>query len=163
MTAIEIHPGAQIGRRFFIDHGAGVVIGETAEIGDDVTMYQGVVLGGVSLEKKKRHPTLGHGVVVGAGAVILGPIIVGEGGKVGAGSVVLHDVPAYTTVVGVPARPAGEHIMRECVDLNHHAIPDPVRDAIDSLSERVTALEGEMTALKDSPQDAESAPDKTVD
>jgi serine O-acetyltransferase len=104
LTGIEIHPGARIGRRFFIDHGMGVVIGETAEIGDDVTLYHGVTLGGTSWNKGKRHPTLGNGVVVGAGAKILGPITVGEEGKIGSNAVVVRDVPAGCTAVGIPAR-----------------------------------------------------------
>src|SRR5918993_633737 len=104
MTGIEIHPGAVIGRRFFVDHGMGVVIGETAEIGDECTLYHGVTLGGVSWNKGKRHPTLGRGVVVGAGAKILGPFIVGDGAKVGSNSVVVKAVPAGATVVGIPAR-----------------------------------------------------------
>jgi serine O-acetyltransferase len=105
LTGIEIHPGVEIGRRFFIDHGMGVVIGETAEIGDDVLMYQGVVLGGTSLEKKKRHPTIGAGAVIGAGAIVLGAITIGKRARIGAGSVVMRDVPDDTTVFGVPARP----------------------------------------------------------
>ena len=106
-TGIEIHPGAVIGRRFFIDHGMGVVIGETAEIGDDVTLYQGVTLGGVSLDPGKRHPTLGDGVVVGAGAAVLGPFTVGEGARIGSNAVVVREVPPGVTVIGIPARPAG--------------------------------------------------------
>jgi len=106
LTGIEIHPGVRIGRRFFIDHGMGVVIGETTEIGDDVLMYQGVVLGGTSLEKKKRHPTIGNGVVIGAGAIVLGAITIGDRARVGAGSVLLKDVPCDTTVFGIPARPS---------------------------------------------------------
>ncbi|MBN2202382.1 serine O-acetyltransferase [bacterium] len=131
-TQIEIHPGARIGRHFFIDHGSGVVIGETAEIGDNVLIYQGVVLGGTSLEKKKRHPTIGNEVVIGAGAVLLGPIRVGDGAKIGAGSVVIHDVPAEKTVVGVPARVAGEHA-HLLVDLEHANLPDPVLEALQHL------------------------------
>ena len=104
MTGIEIHPGATIGRRFFIDHGMGVVIGETAEIGDDVTLYHGVTLGGTSWNKGKRHPTLGNGVVIGAGAKVLGPIIVGEGAKIGSNAVVVKDVPPGASAVGIPAR-----------------------------------------------------------
>ncbi len=147
LTGIEIHPGAQIGRRFFIDHGAGVVIGETSEIGDDVTIYQGVVLGGVSLKKEKRHPTIGNKVVIGAGGIVLGPVNIGEGCKIGAGSVVLKDIPPYTTATGVPAKPAGEHKIKEPVDLNHHLIPDPVKDALDWLSKRVEELEGKIEKL----------------
>ena len=104
LTNIEIHPGARIGRRFFIDHGAGVVVGETAEVGDDVLMYQGVVLGGTTPEKKKRHPTIGNDVVIGAGAVALGAITIGDGAKVGSGSVVVKSVPPGATVVGIPGR-----------------------------------------------------------
>ena len=107
MTGIEIHPGARIGRRFFIDHGMGVVIGETAEIGDDVTLYQGVTLGGVSLDPGKRHPTLGNGVIVGAGAAVLGPFTVGDGARIGSNAVVLKEVPPGVTVVGIPARAIG--------------------------------------------------------
>src|SRR3989339_1736164 len=103
-TGIEIHPGAAIGRRFFIDHGMGVVIGETAEIGDDVLIYQGVVMGGTSLEKKKRHPTIGNGVVIGSGAIVLGAMTIGDRSRIGAGSVVLKEVPPDTTVFGVPAK-----------------------------------------------------------
>lgn len=107
LTGVEIHPGARIGRRFFIDHGMGVVIGETSEVGDDVMLYHGVTLGGTSMEQAKRHPTLGNGVLVGAGAKILGPITLGDGVKVGANAVVLKDVPSGQTVVGIPAKPVG--------------------------------------------------------
>jgi len=131
-TNIDIHPGARIGKRFFIDHGAGVVIGETTEIGNDVLLYQGVVLGGTSLEKKKRHPTIGNEVVIGAGAILLGPISVGDGAKIGAGSVVIRDVPPEKTVVGVPARVAGEHA-HLLVDLEHANLPDPVLDTLQHL------------------------------
>jgi serine O-acetyltransferase len=138
-TQIEIHPGATIGRHFFIDHGSGVVIGETAEIGDNVLIYQGVVLGGTSLEKKKRHPTIGNEVVIGAGAVLLGPIRVGDGAKIGAGSVVIHDVPPQKTVVGVPARVAGEHA-HLLVDLEHANLPDPVVDTLQHLLDELHKL-----------------------
>lgn len=144
-TSIDIHPGATIGLRFFIDHGSGVVIGETAEVGDDVTLYHGVTLGGTSWSKGKRHPTLGDGVVVGAGAKILGPVEIGDHAKVGANSVVIDDVPAKRTVVGIPAK-----IVRQSkvsglnpfgVDLNHHLIPDPVAAAIGCLVDRIEELE----------------------
>ncbi|OQX85051.1 MAG: serine O-acetyltransferase [Candidatus Omnitrophica bacterium 4484_70.2] len=146
LTGIEIHPGARIGRRFFIDHGMGVVIGETAEIGDDVLIYQGVVLGGVSREKKKRHPTVGNNVVIGAGAILLGPIKVGEGAKIGAGSVVINDVPAYSTVVGVPARVTLKKIRRiSGVDLDHNKLPDPVIEVLHRLEKRIEELEKKIS------------------
>ena len=149
ITGIEIHPGAKIGRRFFIDHGSGVVIGETTEIGNDVTLYQGVVLGGVSLEKKKRHPTIGNDVVIGAGAIILGPINIGEGAKIGANSVVLKDVKPYTTVVGIPAREAGKHIIKgHHVDLDHAKIIDPINKSIDKLHKKIKELETEIEEMK---------------
>lgn len=144
-TSIDIHPGATIGRRFFIDHGTGVVIGETAEIGDDVTLYHGVTLGGTSWSQGKRHPTLKDRVVVGAGAKILGPITVGTGSKVGANSVVIKDVPDDRTVVGIPAKVV--HVDKVAslnpygVDLNHHLIPDPVASAINCLLDRIRLLE----------------------
>jgi len=130
LTGIEIHPGAKIGRRFFIDHGMGVVIGETAEIGDDVLLYQGVVLGGTSLAKKKRHPTLGDNVVVGAGAIVLGAVKIGEHARIGAGSVVITDVPANATAVGVPARVGLGFSMEHLKMLEHGKLPDPIADAI---------------------------------
>lgn len=148
LTGIEIHPGARIGRRLFIDHGMGVVIGETAEIGDDVLMYQGVVLGGTSLEKKKRHPTLGSNVVVGTGAIVLGAISIGDEAMIGAGSVVIHDVPSGATVVGVPARIGMGFSVKEIHDLEHGKLPDPIADAIrfmvkgqEKLEERIRKLE----------------------
>jgi serine O-acetyltransferase len=147
LTHIEIHPGATIGRRFFIDHGAGVVIGETAKVGDDVLMYQGVVLGGTSLEKKKRHPTVGNNVVIGSGAVALGDITIGDNAKVGAGSVVVKAVPPGSTVVGIPGRIVGDH-HSPIIDLEHGKLPDPVAQAIrlvlkeqDNLKERLERLE----------------------
>ncbi|NVJ92825.1 MAG: serine O-acetyltransferase [Methylocystaceae bacterium] len=151
LTNIDIHPGATIGRRLFIDHGAGVVIGETAEIGDDVTLYHGVTLGGTSWRKGKRHPTLEDGVVVGGGAKILGPITVKENAKVGANSVVIEDVPAGRTVVGIPGKVVNVNNANVGfdpnpygVDLNHHLIPDPVADAISCLMERIRILESEV-------------------
>jgi serine O-acetyltransferase len=146
-THIEIHPGAAIGRYFFIDHGSGVVIGETAEIGNNVLMYQGVVLGGTSIQKKKRHPTIGNEVVIGAGAILLGPIRVGDGAKIGAGSVVINDVPPEKTVVGVPARVAGRHA-HLLVDLEHANLPDPVKDTLEHLLNEQQKLKRQVHELQ---------------
>nr|MBC7245555.1 serine O-acetyltransferase [Chloroflexota bacterium] len=149
LTGIEIHPGARIGRRFFIDHGMGVVIGETTEIGDDVLMYQGVVLGGTSLQKGKRHPTIGNNVVIGAGAVVLGPITIGDNARIGAGSVVVRSVPAGATVVGVPARLVGQlEPTRTGVDLEHGRLPDPVVKAISEAFERQSRLEERVREME---------------
>ena len=137
---IEIHPGATIGRRFFIDHGTGVVIGETTIIGDDCTLYQGVTLGGTGKDKGKRHPTLGNGVMVGAGAKVLGPITIGDNSRIAAGAVVLKDIPEGCTAVGVPARVVrrnGEKMM----DLDQVNIPDPVAQELSKLEQRVKSLE----------------------
>ncbi|MHC4105790.1 MAG: serine O-acetyltransferase EpsC, partial [Planctomycetota bacterium] len=148
-TGIEIHPGAVIGNKFFIDHGSGVVIGETAEIGDNVTIYQGVVIGGVSSEKKKRHATIGNEVVIGAGSIILGPITIGDCAKIGANSVVLKNVRSYTTVVGIPAREAGKHLVTDHLpDLDHQKIMDPVKNVLDDLKAKIGRLEKEIAALK---------------
>jgi len=148
LTGIEIHPGAKIGRRFFIDHGAGVVIGETTEIGDNVLIYQGVVMGGTSLKKEKRHPTVGNNVVIGTGAVALGAITIGDGAKIGSGSVVVKSVPPGATVVGIPGRIAEDH-HQPFPDLEHGKLPDPVAEAIrlvlreqEKLGERLRRLEG---------------------
>ena len=143
-TGVEIHPGAKIGRRFFIDHGMGVVIGETAEISEDVLIYQGVVLGGVSLEKTKRHPTIGSNVVIGAGAILLGPIKIGKGARVGAGSVVVKDVPDNATAVGVPGRVILPPVRKKIsgVDLDHNKLPDPVIEVLHRLEKRIEELEG---------------------
>ena len=140
VTGIEIHPGAKIGRRFFIDHGMGVVIGETAEVGDDVLLYQGVTLGGTGREKGKRHPTLGNNVVVGAGAKVLGSITLGNYVKVGAGSVVVRSAPDNSTVVGVPGRIVTSRGNRSA--LEHGALPDPEGQDIQNLQQRVYELEG---------------------
>jgi serine O-acetyltransferase len=149
MTGVEIHPGAAIGARFFIDHGMGVVIGETSEIGDDVLIYQGVVLGGTSAEKRKRHPTIGNGVVIGAGATLLGPITVGDGARIGAGSVVIKPVPSGATAVGVPARIAGDGPAHEAVAvLQHDQLPDPVQRALAETLARQTRLEERIEALE---------------
>ena len=147
LTGIEIHPGATIGRRFFIDHGMGVVIGETAHIGDDVTLYHGVTLGGTSLAKGKRHPTLEDGVVVGAGAKILGDITIGRCSRIGANAVVVKPVPPQAVVVGIP----GEVVQREGKetpsgrpDLEHGELPDVLGDALVSLMQRVESLENQL-------------------
>jgi serine O-acetyltransferase len=142
-TGVEIHPGARIGHRFFIDHGVGVVIGETTEIGDDVLLYQGVTLGGTSLSKGKRHPTLGNGVVVGAGAKVLGPIRLGEGARVGASSVVIKDVAPGEVVVGIPARPVDRRAPG-AARLRHDLIRDPMQQSMQSLEERLRFLEHRM-------------------
>ncbi len=151
ITNIDIHPGATIGRRFFIDHGAGVVIGETAEIGRDVTLYHGVTLGGTSWNKGKRHPTLGDGVMVGAGAKILGPITLHAKARVGANSVVIEDVSPGCTVVGIPGKvvqvKSAGHPNQYGIDLDHHLIPDPVGRAISCLLERIEELEAELGRL----------------
>jgi serine O-acetyltransferase len=147
-TGIEIHPGAVIGRRFFIDHGMGVVIGETAEIGNDVTMYHGVTLGGVSTHKGKRHPTIGDNVVIGAGAKILGAIMVGSGSRVGANAVVVDDVPPDSVVVGVPGHPVHKDKPRTSLpDLNHNKLPDVIEEALESLLLRVEKLEKEKPGV----------------
>lgn len=151
LTGIEIHPGASIGRRLFIDHGAGVVIGETAEVGDDVLMYTGVILGGTTSEHTKRHPTIGHSVVLGSHAVVLGNIAVGDGAKVGSGSVVVQPVPAGATVVGVPGRVVRVDGRREESQaqgmLEHGRMPDPVLETLKCLVERVEHLETRLRGL----------------
>lgn len=153
VTNIDIHPGARIGRRFFIDHGACVVIGETAEIGDDVTLYHGVTLGGTSWNKGKRHPTLEDGVVVGAGAKILGPITVGERARVGANSVVVKEVPPECTVVGVPGHVVGARNRATAdadghLSLDHNLLPDPVARSIQCLLDRIESLEAEVATMR---------------
>lgn len=148
ITGIEIHPGAKIGRRFFIDHGMGVVIGETCEIGNDVTLYQGVTLGGTGHEKGKRHPTIKDNALISTGAQVLGSITIGENSKVGGGSVVLKDVPDHSTVVGVPGRVVirdGQKVRR---DLDHHKLPDPILDRCDRLQREIDSLRKELNQLK---------------
>jgi len=145
ITGIEIHPGAKLGKGLFIDHGMGVVIGETTEIYDNVTLYQGVTLGGTGKEKGKRHPTIGSNVVIGAGAKILGPIEIGEGARIGAGSVVLQSVPSRTTVVGIPGRivvQRGEKV--PSINLNHTDMPDPVAGMLDCLQDQIDSLRYQM-------------------
>lgn len=166
LTGIEIHPGAKIGRRFFIDHGMGVVIGETAEIGDDVLIYQGVVLGGTTLQKKKRHPTIGNNVVIGSAAILLGPITVGDGARIGANSVVVGSVPPGAVVVGVPGRVVEDRLRTAAMPLEHNKLPDPFSEAIRlilkeqvRLSERVGRLEG----LKDVAATSDEMTRKTIE
>ena len=147
-TGIEIHPGAAIGRRFFIDHGSGIVIGETTEIGDDVTLYQGVTLGGTGKDKGKRHPTIGNNVTIGSGAKILGPISIGHNAKIGAGAVVVRCIPPNSTAVGVPAHVVGrEGIDETYVDLNHTDIPDPLEDEIREREKRIRELERKLFSI----------------
>ncbi|GAA0304691.1 serine O-acetyltransferase [Gracilibacillus halotolerans] len=146
-TGVEIHPGAKIGHRFFIDHGMGVVIGETCEIGDNVTIYQGVTLGGTGKEKGKRHPTIKDNVLIATGAKVLGSITIGENSKVGAGSVVLKDVPDHATVVGIPGRVVvqnGEKVK----DLDHHKLPDPMYELLNRMDTEIKELQKEIAALK---------------
>lgn len=149
-TGIEIHPGAQIGPRLFIDHGMGVVIGETAEVGENVTLLHGVTLGGTSLRREKRHPTLGDNVVVGAGAKVIGAFRIGDGSRIGAGSVVVREVPPNCVVVGVPGRITHRDGQRvtQGIDLNQADLPDPVATAIDQLMERIRSLEADLEALR---------------
>nr|WP_294554135.1 serine O-acetyltransferase [uncultured Rhodopila sp.] len=151
-TNVDIHPGARIGLRLFIDHGAGVVIGETAEIGDDVTLYHGVTLGGTSWTPGKRHPTLNSGVLVGAGAKILGPIIVGANARIGANAVVMQDVPPGMTVVGIPGRIVRDTRVRHSIDgridLEHHLMPDPVGEALSVLIDRIEFLEARLAHMQ---------------
>jgi serine O-acetyltransferase len=149
LTGIEIHPGAKIGRRFFIDHGMGVVIGETTEIGNDVTLYHQVTLGGTSTKKGKRHPTIGNNVVIGAGAKVLGPVKVGDNCKIGANSVVIKDVPPNSTVVGIPGKVVRrEGIKPTRVDLEHGKLPDPVMESLKQVLDIIHDLELEVKALK---------------
>lgn len=147
LTGIEIHPAASIGRGLFIDHGSGVVIGETASIGDDVTMYQGVTLGGTGFATGKRHPTVENCVTIGSGAKLLGPIVVGHGAKIGANTVVIHDVPPNSTVVGIPGHPVRVEGRRpEGPDADWVHLPDPIADAMKALARRIELLEAEPSA-----------------
>lgn len=147
LTGADIHPGATIGKNFFIDHATGVVIGETSEIGDNVSIYQGVTLGGVSTEKKKRHPTIGNNVVIGAGATILGPITIGDNVRVGAGSVVVKSVPPNSTVVGVPAKIVARDGSTK-IDLHHEELPDPVVNAFIDLCHSLSEMEYRMEQIE---------------
>ena len=148
LTGIEIHPGARIGRRFFIEHGAGVVIGETTEIGNDVLIYQGVVLGGTTLEKKKRHPTVGDNVVIGAGAIALGPITIGDDARIGSGSVVVKAVPPGTTVVGIPGKIVTDR-HKPIIDLKHGELPDPVTEALKLVLDEQKKLENRLKKVEE--------------
>jgi serine O-acetyltransferase len=150
LTGIEIHPAAKLGHGLFIDHGMGVVIGETAEVGNDVTLLQGVTLGGTSLRREKRHPTLGDNVVVGAGAKIIGAFKIGDGSRIGAGSVVVREVPPGSVVVGVPGRVThrdGQRVAGQ-IDLNQTDLPDPVAKAMEQLLDRIRSLEGAVESLR---------------
>lgn len=166
-TGVEIHPGAKIGKKFFIDHGMGVVIGETAEIGDNVTLYHGVTLGGVTWDKVKRHPTLDDNVVIGSGAKILGPFTVGKGAKVGSNSVVVKEVPPNATVVGIPGRVVMEEKKAEDArpDLEHGKLPDPEAKAIECLFDQIRALEKKVqdltTRLEENDRSAAEQTDKS--
>lgn len=153
-TGIEIHPGAKIGKGIFIDHGAGVVIGETAELGDNVTIYQGATLGGTGKDKGKRHPTIGNNVVISCGAKVLGPFKVGDNSKIGSGSVVLKEVPANCTVVGVPGRIVVKEnvklfsVHKDGVDLEHGRLPDPIVDELNCLQKRIIKLERKIASME---------------
>lgn len=141
MTGIEIHPGAKVGRRLFIDHGMGVVMGETTEIGDDVLIYQGVTLGGTSLKKEKRHPTIEDQVMISAGASVIGPVRIGRGSRIGAGAVVVSSAPPYSTIVGIPGKVIeGESTRQDVAELDHARLPDPVARAINNLVEKMNQL-----------------------
>lgn len=160
LTGIEIHPGAKIGRRVFIDHGMGVVIGETSEVGNDVTLYQGVTLGGTSLEKGKRHPTLEENVIVGAGAKILGPLTVGAGARVGSNAVVLKAVPPGATVVGIPAREVVQQPAKSsefCAYGSSGDLPDPIARALDSLCADIVGLRRRVNELEEQLAEARTA------
>jgi serine O-acetyltransferase len=159
ITGIEIHPGAKIGRRFFIDHGMGVVIGETAEIGDDVTLYQGVTLGGTALHHGKRHPTLKNGVIVGAGSHVLGPITIGENARIGANAVVVRDVAANTTVVGIPARRVDE-LKHDTLFTAYAANPceDPINACMEKVQQELADLRARVEELECGKQDAKVIP-----
>ncbi|NEY74036.1 serine O-acetyltransferase [Bacillus mesophilus] len=148
-TGIEIHPAAKIGRRFFIDHGMGVVIGETCDIGNNVTIFQGVTLGGTGKEKGKRHPTIKDNALIATGAKVLGSITIGENSKVGAGSVVLHDVPANSTVVGIPGKVVIQDGVKIKKDLDHCNLPDPVADRFKELEQEIQGLQNELKQLKE--------------
>jgi serine O-acetyltransferase len=150
LTGIEIHPGAKIGRRLFIDHGMGVVIGETTEIGDDVLIYQGVTLGGTSLRKEKRHPTIEDHVMISAGAAVIGPVRIGRGSRIGAGAVVVSSAPPYSTIVGIPGKVIeGESTTQDVTELDHARLPDPVARAIGGLVEKINQLTTRLAEIEE--------------
>jgi len=149
MTGVEIHPGAKIGNRLFIDHGMGVVIGETCEIGDNVTIFQGVTLGGTGKEKGKRHPTVKNNALIASGAKVLGSIVIGENAKIGAGSVVLKDVPANSTVVGIPGRVKVQDGIKIKKDLNHCDLPDPIADRLKEMELEISYLREQLKELQE--------------
>lgn len=166
ITGIEIHPGATIGKNFFIDHGAGVVIGETAEIGDNCTLYQGVTLGGTGKDKGKRHPTLGNNVMVGAGAKVLGPFRIGDNSKIAAGAVVLEEIPPDSTAVGIPARVVrrkGERTAPPCADMDQVHIPDPVAQELCRMQVKLNRMQKELDELRGTPHDAPAPCEHTSD
>lgn len=165
LTGIEIHPGAQIGKKFFIDHGMGVVIGETAEIGNNVTLYHGVTLGGVTWDKVKRHPTVEDDVVIGSGSKVLGPFTVGKGAKIGSNSVVVKEVPENATVVGIPGRVVMQQeqkVEKERPDLEHGKLPDPQAKAISCLFDQIRALEQKVAELTEKLEKADEKPKKAA-
>ena len=149
LTGVEIHPGATIGRRLFIDHGMGVVVGETCEIGDDVLIYQGVTLGGTSLKKEKRHPTIEDHVMVSTGASVIGPVTIGHGSRIGAGAVVVSSAPPYSTIVGIPGKVVEKDRSRDVVDLDHARLPDPVAKAIGGLAEQLNRLSVRLNEMEE--------------
>ena len=149
LTGIEIHPGAKLGRRVFIDHGMGIVLGETAEIGDDAILYKGVVLGGTSLEKTKRHPTIGRDVVIGSNSCVLGPVTIGDGARIGSGSVVVKDVPKGATVVGVPGKIIEKKTINKLtMDFEHGNLPDPIADVVKIMMKMQHELEQRIKKLE---------------
>lgn len=149
LTGIEIHPGARIGRRVFIDHGMGIVIGETTEIDDDVLLYKGVVLGGTTLEKVKRHPTIGKNVIIGSNSCVLGPVVIGDGARIGSGSVVVKDVPAGATVVGIPGKVVEKKVLKKLeLDFEHGNLPDPIADVVKIMLKMQHELERRIKLLE---------------
>jgi serine O-acetyltransferase len=149
LTGVEIHPGATLGRRLFIDHGMGVVIGETTEIGNDVLIYQGVTLGGTSLTREKRHPTIEDHVMISAGASVIGPVTIGHGSRIGAGAVVVSSAPAYSTIVGIPGKVVERDRASDAIDLDHARLPDPVARAINVLSEQLKRMSVRMNEIEE--------------